>query len=54
MNLFPIFLKLGDRSCIVVGAGDVALDKVRSLLPTGLWICVVAPEANTEIQRLAV
>jgi uroporphyrin-III C-methyltransferase/precorrin-2 dehydrogenase/sirohydrochlorin ferrochelatase len=53
MSLFPIFLKLAGRRCLVAGAGNVALDKVHSLLPTGLWLRVVAPEAKPELQQLA-
>ena len=53
MSLLPIFLKLDGRRGLVVGAGSVALEKIRSLLPTGLRINVVAPEAIPEIRQLA-
>ena len=53
MSLLPIFLKLDGRPCLLVGAGNVALDKIGSLLKTGLRLRVVAPEARTEIQQLA-
>jgi uroporphyrin-III C-methyltransferase/precorrin-2 dehydrogenase/sirohydrochlorin ferrochelatase len=53
MSLLPIFLKLDGRPCLLVGAGNVALDKIGSLLKTGLKLRVVAPEARTEIQQLA-
>ncbi len=36
-----------------MGAGDVALEKISSLLTTGLRLRVIAPEADAEIQRLA-
>ena len=52
-SLLPIFLKLEDRSCLLVGAGTVALDKISSLLKTGLDLRVVAPSANIEIRQLA-
>ena len=32
MSLFPIFLKLTGRPCIVVGAGNLAESKIESLL----------------------
>ena len=35
MSMLPIFLKLDGRRCLLVGAGNVALDKVNSLLKTG-------------------
>lgn len=53
MNLLPIFLKLDGRPCLLVGAGTVALEKVGTLLPTGLRLRVVAPEACAEIRALA-
>ncbi len=53
MSMLPIFLKLDGRRCLLVGAGNVALDKVGSLLKTGLRLRVVAPEARPEIQQLA-
>ena len=53
MSLLPIFLKLDGRRCLLVGAGTVALDKVGSLLKTGLRLRVVAPEAQPEIRQLA-
>jgi uroporphyrin-III C-methyltransferase/precorrin-2 dehydrogenase/sirohydrochlorin ferrochelatase len=53
MSLLPVFLKLEGRRCLVVGAGAVALDKIGSLLKTGLLVRVVAPSARPEIRQLA-
>jgi uroporphyrin-III C-methyltransferase/precorrin-2 dehydrogenase/sirohydrochlorin ferrochelatase len=53
MNMLPIFLKLKGRRCLLVGAGNVAQDKIGSLLKTGLSLRVVAPEALPEVRRLA-
>jgi uroporphyrin-III C-methyltransferase/precorrin-2 dehydrogenase/sirohydrochlorin ferrochelatase len=53
MSLLPIFLKLEGRRCLLVGAGRVALDKIGSLLKTGLRLRVVAPDALPEIRQLA-
>jgi uroporphyrin-III C-methyltransferase len=53
MNMLPVFLKLAGRRCLLVGAGNVALEKIGSLLPTGLTLRVIAPEARVEIQKLA-
>lgn len=53
MSLLPIFLKLDGRPCLLVGAGTVALEKVGSLLTTGVRLRVVAPEARAEIRQLA-
>ena len=54
MSLLPVFLKLEGRRGLVVGAGAVAVEKVASLLKTGLRLRVVAPEASVEIKRLAI
>ncbi len=51
--LLPIFLKLEGRPCLVVGAGAVGLQKIRSLLECAAKIRVVAPEARGEVQELA-
>jgi uroporphyrin-III C-methyltransferase / precorrin-2 dehydrogenase / sirohydrochlorin ferrochelatase len=53
MSLLPIFLKLEGRPGLVVGAGRVALDKIASLLKSGVRLRVVAPEARAEVRQLA-
>ena len=53
MSLLPIFLKLEGRRCLLVGAGTVALEKIGSLLKTGVRLRVVAPEARAEVRELA-
>jgi precorrin-2 dehydrogenase/sirohydrochlorin ferrochelatase len=49
MNLFPIFLKLDDRRCLVVGAGTVGQGKIRSLLAAGAKVRVIAPHATAAV-----
>ena len=47
-------LRLTGRKCLVVGAGDIGLEKVEGLLACNGDVTVVAPEVtNAEIQRLA-
>jgi uroporphyrin-III C-methyltransferase/precorrin-2 dehydrogenase/sirohydrochlorin ferrochelatase len=53
MPLLSIFLKLDGRRGLLVGAGAVALDKIGSLLKTGVKLRVVAPVARAEIRELA-
>jgi uroporphyrin-III C-methyltransferase len=53
MSLQPIFLKLHGRRGLVVGAGTVACEKIRTLLKTGVRLKVVAPEANLSVRELA-
>ena len=53
MSLLPIFLKLEGRRCLLVGAGNVALEKIGSLLKTGVQLRVIAPQAKAEVRELA-
>ena len=53
MNLFPLFLKLSGRRCLVVGAGKVAEEKILGLLDAGAEIRVVAPHATPRLRSLA-
>jgi precorrin-2 dehydrogenase/sirohydrochlorin ferrochelatase len=50
MILFPAFLKLAGRRCLVVGAGPVAEEKIEGLLRTGANVRVVAPRATARIR----
>jgi len=52
-KLFPMFLKLSDRPCLVVGAGTVAESKIASLLEAGGRVRVVAPEATPQVRSWA-
>jgi uroporphyrin-III C-methyltransferase/precorrin-2 dehydrogenase/sirohydrochlorin ferrochelatase len=47
MNLFPIFVKLAGRRCLVVGAGTVGQAKIQSLLDAGATVHVVAPRGTS-------
>jgi precorrin-2 dehydrogenase / sirohydrochlorin ferrochelatase len=53
MPLFPAFLKLDGRRCLVVGAGPIAQEKIESLLRAGAMVRVVAPEATESIRTWA-
>ncbi len=52
-NLFPMFLKLEGRQCLVVGAGKVGEPKIGGLLETGARIRVVALEASPAVREWA-
>ncbi len=51
-NLFSIELNLEGRNVLVVGGGRIALRKVKTLLPTGARITVVAPQFDPEFESL--
>ncbi len=50
---YPVFLDLRDKPVLVVGAGRVAVRKVKGLLEAGARVRVVAPEAADEIRGMA-
>jgi siroheme synthase-like protein len=52
-NMFPMFVKLEGRRCLVVGAGAIAEGKIRGLLEVGASVQVVAPQATLPIQKWA-
>ncbi len=51
--LFPMFLKLAGRTCLVVGAGAVAEQKIPGLIACGAQVRVVAPSASLSVTELA-
>jgi len=53
MILFPAFLKLAGRRCLVVGAGRVAQEKIEGLLRAYADIRVVAPRGTRRIESWA-
>jgi precorrin-2 dehydrogenase/sirohydrochlorin ferrochelatase len=52
-SLFPMFLKLEGKRCLVVGAGKVGEPKIAGLIGTGARIHVVALEATEGVHALA-
>jgi len=52
-SLFPMFLKLEGRTCLVVGADSVAEPKIRSLVDCDARVVVVAPLATATVKELA-
>jgi precorrin-2 dehydrogenase len=51
-NLFPLFLRLEGRRCVLVGAGQVATQKLGGMLAAGAHVHVVAPHVTREIAQL--
>ncbi|MFT3676530.1 MAG: TSUP family transporter [Chitinophagaceae bacterium] len=52
--LFPVFLKLDQVNTLLVGAGNVGLEKLHALLANApeARVTIVAPEIKEEIRRL--
>jgi siroheme synthase, N-terminal domain len=51
--LFPLFLKLKKRKCLMVGAGEIGEGKIAGLLAAGADVHVVAPAATKRVRRWA-
>lgn len=52
-NLYPLFLNLSDRMCVVVGGDEMAEGKIRELLDAGARIRVIASEVTSVIRAWA-
>ena len=52
-SLFPIFLKLQGKKCVIVGGGVIGEGKARGLLRSGARVVVVAPQVRPALQKLA-
>jgi precorrin-2 dehydrogenase/sirohydrochlorin ferrochelatase len=51
--LFPVFLKLEGRNCLVIGGGTVGETKVQSLLSAGARVTLVAPQITSVLREHA-
>jgi len=52
-SLFPMFLNLAGKQCLVVGASKVGEPKIGGLIDTGAQIHVVAIEASDQVREWA-
>jgi precorrin-2 dehydrogenase / sirohydrochlorin ferrochelatase len=52
-SLFPMFMKLAGKQCLVVGAGKVGEPKIGGLIDTGARIHVVARQAGSQVREWA-
>ena len=53
MKYYPVFLRLAGRRCVVIGGGEVAERKVRSLLAAGAEVAVISPSLTAGLGALA-
>ena len=52
-SYYPIFLRVAGRSCLVIGGGRVAEEKVQSLLTAGARVTVISPQLTAGLTALA-
>ena len=53
MEYFPITVRLQEQQCLIVGGGDIACRKLKSLLKADAKVSLVALDFNDEIRKLA-
>lgn len=53
MRYYPVYLDIAGKPAVVIGGGDVAMQKIKGLLDAGAEVTVVAPELNDEVRELA-
>jgi precorrin-2 dehydrogenase/sirohydrochlorin ferrochelatase len=53
MKYYPIFLRVAQRPCLVVGGGAVATQKVATLLRAEAVVTVLSPELTAALRTLA-
>jgi precorrin-2 dehydrogenase/sirohydrochlorin ferrochelatase len=52
MGKYPIFLEMGGRRAVVIGAGAVAVRKVQALLTAGARVVMVAENIDDKLSAL--
>ena len=52
MKYFPVFLDIREKSCVIVGGGEVALRKAERLLDCGAKVSVISPKLAPELTAL--
>lgn len=53
MEYFPITVRLQEQQCLIVGGGEIACRKLKSLLKADAKVSLVALEFNAEVKELA-
>ena len=52
MDYFPVFVKLTDQDCLVIGAGEIAARKIDLLARAGAKITVIANQISHHVSSL--
>ncbi len=50
--LYPMFVDLEGRRCLVVGGGPIAAERARKLLDHGAAVRLVSPQVTSELARM--
>ncbi len=52
MRYYPVFLDIADKPVVVIGGGNIALQKMDGLLDAGAKVTVISPELNERMTEL--
>lgn len=52
MGYFPLFVNLSQTPCLVIGGGNVATRKIKTLLQYGAICFVIAPSVSSELEEI--
>ncbi len=52
MRYYPVFLDIAGKPVVVIGGGEVALQKVKGLLDAGARVTLVSPTLHPELEAL--
>jgi precorrin-2 dehydrogenase/sirohydrochlorin ferrochelatase len=52
MGYLPIFIDVSDRTCIVIGGGEIAERKARSLIEAGAIVVIISPEVTAGLAAM--
>lgn len=52
-HLFPIFINLDNKKCVIVGGGKVAERKAENLFAYGASITILSPSVTSKVQQWA-
>lgn len=50
---FPMFVDISEKEILIIGAGKIALRRVKTLLEFEARITLIAPEAEKELENLS-
>lgn len=53
MDYLPLFHRLTEKKCLIIGGGSVATRKARLLMEANASVTVIAPELDEELSQLA-
>lgn len=49
MPYYPVYLRVADRRCVVIGGGQVSARKVASLVEAGAIVTVISPDVTASL-----